>query len=331
MTRRPIFATTLISLLLLGAPAAAETIEKHYDETFAVEAGARLRLEHGDGDVVIRPWDRAEIAVSVHYRAETTRIGFGRIGGFEATFEQHGDTVTVRGREGDTGGVGIFTRNRDVYRYDIQAPSWVALDLAGDDGEVEIEGMSAAITVQVDDGRVRLHRVSTPDGRIRGEDGEVVVEASSGTLTIETDDGEVTVRDSDLEDLRITVADADVSVDGSRGDLAITSDDGDVRVRDVRGGRVELETEDGEIRVSLAPGAAVALRAESDDGDIDVRLAEGLGATFDVAMDDGDVDIDVRGAEVRRDRHRVAGTVGDRRADLEITTADGRVTLGRSR
>lgn len=325
------FATVvfLTGAFAAGVPALAESIDKSFDESFEVTPGARLRLEHGDGDVEIRPWDRDEIAVSVRYRVETTKIGLGRIGDFDVTFDQRGDTVSVQGKEGSSGGVGIFARRHLEYHYRIQAPPWVVLDLEGDDGDVDIEGMTGRLTVHLDDGDLRLSEIDVDEARIRTEDGSVDVDAVRGSFDIESDDGDVEVRDCDCSRLRIDIADGDVEVDGGGGELVVRGDDGSVRVRDRGHGNVDVKTEDGRIVLRLISPGERSVHAESDDGDIEVWLDESIGAAFDIETDDGDVDIEIADASIQRGRHRVHGSFGDGRADLRLTTSDGSVSIGR--
>lgn len=288
-----VFAATAILALLAAPSARAERYDKTFNERFEVEPGARLRLEHGDGDVEIVPWDQKTIEVDVRYRAELKKIGIGREGGFDVTMEQRGDTVTVIGRELPRGGVGIFVSNVDEHRYRIRAPRWVELDLEGDDGDVEIEGFAAPIAIEIDDGDVELRALDGPSIRVEMQDGSL-------------------------------------EIDGARGELTVNADDGDVIVRGCRCTRADIEIQDGDLRAELdAADAPLDLRARSDDGTIDIDLAESIGATFVVSFDDGDVRIDVDGAEVERREHRVEGSFGDGDGRIRIDTGDGRVTLRR--
>jgi hypothetical protein len=57
----------------LARPLAAEDIGRNYHETFEVERGMKLALEHGDGDVEIAPWDEDTLEVDLRYRARASR------------------------------------------------------------------------------------------------------------------------------------------------------------------------------------------------------------------------------------------------------------------
>ena len=309
------------------APAASRSIDKHFHQRFAVAAGARLALDHGDGDVEIVPWTENAIEVDVVYKAEITRLGPGHDTDFSVTFDQKGDTVRVEGHEPGGVVIGMLRIHATQYRYRIQAPPWVVLSLDGDDGDVALHGWRAGMSLTLDDGALELEDVRG-QATIRTEDGDVRISRFTGRLSIEADDGDVTIRQAECPSLRVEVEDSQVLIDQGRGRFTVESDDGDVDLRRIRAGRIEVTTADGDVRLELAAADGVLdVEAETDDGDIDVTLAAGIGLRFNVRMDDGRVDVDLPGAEVDRRDHRVVGRVGDAAGDLRITTADGDVTI----
>jgi hypothetical protein len=131
----------ILMVLLVGlaaTTAAGKEIKKDYHETFAVQAGDRLHLVHGDGEVNIEPWERDEIDITVVYHTEFSKVGVGSDPDFEVEFRQSGGTVTVIGKEAQTVVVGFTSRRHYEYSYTIRAPEYLRLDLEGDDGDVQI-------------------------------------------------------------------------------------------------------------------------------------------------------------------------------------------------
>ncbi len=192
---------SVLSLALLAAPASAREINEEFSRTFEVSPGARLRLEHGDGDVEIRPWERPQIEVHVLYRADITVLGLGRDDAdFEVEFDQSGSTVTVIGRETGRSGftIGFRSSRQYDYLYTISAPPWIDLEFTGDDGDVSVVDWAGEVDIRLDDGDVNLDGLDSPRVAIEIEDGDVSAERLTGELFVRADDGNVYLSDSDL-------------------------------------------------------------------------------------------------------------------------------------
>jgi DUF4097 and DUF4098 domain-containing protein YvlB len=284
-------ATTVLALLTLAATtAAAGVVDRHFHETFAVEAGATLHLDHGDGDVEITVWDQNEIEVDVTFRLEVQRIGIGEDPDFSVDMEQRGNDVFVSEADTDSWTVGIFHMSRQhEYVYRIRVPREVNLDLDGEDGDIRIEDVVGRLDVVLDDGDLVLESVRLSRAVIETEDGDVRVRGGSGVF-----------------DIRV--------------------DDGDVRFEDVECVDLVVESEDGEIELGLLGEGAIQWRVDTEDGDVTLRAEGELDAEVDLATDDGRIrhDLEERGGD-RRDA--VRGRLGDGQGRLRIRTEDGDIDL----
>lgn len=314
---------------LLGVPARAARIDRELHESFEVASGARLELEHGDGDVMFSVWDRDVIQVDVVYRMDFSGVSLGMRGEFDVHFEQIGDTVRVVGREPDFRGIGVFSRSESEYRYTIQAPSYVELDLNGEDGDVQIEGWRAPVSVRLDDGDLSLRDIEAERIRVHVEDGDVRAFGVRGDIDISTDDGNVDLVDCEGRQARIDVIDGDVHIRRCRTDLTLTSDDGDIRISELVARVCDIRTEDGDLELDLVQQGAPEVQIRSDDGDLDVTFAAGLNAELDISNGDGHVRLDLPTAEITKNEHHVLGRVGSgpNAGRIRISTADGGVTL----
>ncbi|MCP3964697.1 MAG: DUF4097 domain-containing protein [bacterium] len=322
---RPIL---VILLSAIASAAAAEQVERSFNQRFDVEPGARLELEHADGDAVITPWDQDAIEVDVIYKAEYRRVGVGRDPDLDVHFEQRGDTVRVIGDEKDAGGIGFFSIDEIEYVYRVRAPSWVELDLKGDDGNVEISGWQAEINVRNDDGDVSLSEISSPRTRLVCEDGDVEIEDFEGDLDLRADDGDVTVRDCRGERIRIDAEDGRVRVDRCEGGFEIATDDGDIELERLRADRLEVHTGDGRIEIEVAEALErLELDAQADDGDIVVTLGADVAATFDLSSDDGRIQVVADAVSIEDDRHQATGKLGDGSGSVRVRTGGGRISL----
>ncbi len=311
------------------SPAFAREIDKDFHETFDVSEGVVLRLDYGDGDAAITPWDQDTIDVVVRYRADVTAIGFGTDPEFDVEFKQTDDRVTIRGKEGTSSGVYFFRSMHEYeYTYTIRAPSYVVLDLQGDDGDLQLSGWRADIECRVDDGDVTFTDVANGNTEIWIEDGDVRLAELSGDLVVRGDDGNITVTHSTLSHALFALEDGDIRISDSKGNFDAAIDDGDVTLSRVMASVVDVRGEDGSVDLDVTSDADIHINVATDDGDVTIRLGRGLSFQYLVTMDDGRVDIDLDGAtETESSEHRVSGRVGTDGGLVRVSTADGNVEL----
>jgi hypothetical protein len=216
----PAWVPVVVTAGVVFAVASTREVERDYEETFeGLSRDARLVLRHGDGAVVLTPWDRDAVEVRVSYRKSVTRIGFGSHPDLDVEFRRCGDTLEVIGHEEGGFNVGIVyaTREHDfVYR--IQAPPWLRLELWGDDGDVSIDGFRGELTARLGDGDLTL---------VDGESDLAILRLGEGAATLR----------------------------GCRGRWEIHIDEGDLRLDEHAAGRLEVHSEEGDVDLARTPGA----------------------------------------------------------------------------
>jgi DUF4097 and DUF4098 domain-containing protein YvlB len=321
-------AGLLAAALAAPTPSAARQVNKDYHETFKVAEGHRLLLVHGDGDVTITPWDRDEVDVVVHYRANVTKIGPGKVGDFEVEFSQEGKTLRVIGKEGDSFAVGFLSRHEYEYTYKIQAPSYLQLELRGDDGDVSIRDWRAPISCDLDDGDVDINGVQAPKTKVSLEDGNLQIAGLEGDLVVEGEDGAVDLRDCRFGLCRVEGEDGEVRIEDCEGSFELETEDGDQDAQRVLAHRFETRTEDGDIELDLRRSDDLDLEVETGDGDVTVGLAPGFSLRFDVETDGGSIRVHLPSATFgeNEDDH-VTGQQQGGQGRLRIRTDDGDVRL----
>ena len=322
-------ALVAAALLVAALPAAAETIDREFHQRFDVTAGDSLELHFGDGDVEVKAWDQDALEVHVRYHVEQRNIGFSSKGrrDFSVDFDRHGDVVRVIGREPEGAfGFGVFTRREHEYRYTVSAPSYLALDLRGDDGDVRIAGWSSAVSLSSDDGDFELTN-SDGDLRLRMEDGDVLVDQHRGSMDLRLDDGDVEINGCRGERVAIAVEDGDVELAGCEAAIVVTADDGDVFLDDVVSSRVDVRTSDGDLVLQIDSPGALDLQARTEDGNVDLDLGAGVSARFTIDTDDGRIRVEGAPVDLSRERHYATGVLGDGAGTIRVLTQDGGVTL----
>jgi DUF4097 and DUF4098 domain-containing protein YvlB len=333
MLKKTIGVLTFSYLIFFAGPGSgsAEEIDKNFHQSFDVKKGDSLSLRFGDGDVRLIPWEKSLIDVKVRYRADIDHIGIilGRDRDFDVEFRQTANTVYVVGKEPSGAAVGFYNKRVYEYVYEIHSPNYVALELDGDDGDVEIENWAAEIDCHIDDGDIRLKNISGERTQIWGEDGNLEIANLSGDLTIEVDDGDVDLTACEMKKCRVENEDGNITISRSKGSFNLTADDGDIVMRKVEAGVLNISTADGDIEVELLAAGTLDADIKTDDGNIDIDLEKGSSVSFYVSADDADsIQIEVDHIEnSKEDKYSKSGSINGGTGRLKIQTADGDVTI----
>ncbi len=328
MTHARIGLYGLCMLLLSATAAGAEEIERDFHRTFDVERGHRLHLVHGDGDVVIERWDQDKVDVQVVYRAVYKQVGLASKVDFDVEFSQRGSTVDVRGRESNRVILGYFSFNEHEHLYTVRAPSYLELDLEGEDGDVEIADWDGEIKLRNEDGDVKLVDIRSPETALSVEDGDITIERLVGKLVITGEDGDVRVADCSVRDGRIRLEDGDATFTRCEGSASFELADGTVALERFRPDSITIRTADGDVDLDLLPSSAMDVTVRTGDGDVTIDLASGSSTRFSIDTDDGGIRLDTPGAvDVSKRESRVSGRLGAGEGSLRVESGDGRVIL----
>jgi hypothetical protein len=322
------------TLLAIGAASttAAKQVDKDFQQSFDVQQGVNLILEHGDGDVTIEPWEKDVIDVAVRYHIEYTNVGVGSQPDLDVEFEQSGNTVRVLGREKGSVSIGFHTERRLEYTYTIQAPSYTQLELRGDDGSVSIHDWAADIDCTLEDGDVDVRDVTCDRVDLEISDGDVRLEGLRAQLSIDAEDGDVDIDDSTLKECRIDGEDGAVTVRRSAGDFEIDVEDGDVELQQVSASRLTLRADDGSLDLDLLGTDHADWDIETEDGDVSIRMAAGTSADVSITSQDGRIRLDLPDEQaLEKTKHSASGKIHGGQGRIRVRTGDGDVTLREAR
>lgn len=324
-------ALAVSALALVGfvsAPAAAVRIDRDFHESFDVAEGFHLSLHSGDGDVTVRPWDKNVVDVTVRYRADVVRVGLGEDPDFEAEFETGENSIRVIGRMTPSGPAVFESMRVYEYVYEIKAPSYVRLEIAGDDGDIEISGWRSDIECSLSDGDVLLEDVVNSRTRVSFDDGDVTGMGVSGELRLSGEDGDVCLSGCTLVNSKIVLEDGDIDVSNSDGDFDVSVDDGDVSLGLLSARFVRVRAADGDVDIGISGGEVEDVDVSTDDGDVTVSMPSGGSYSFLVTVDDGHVRVNVPERDgYESDDHMVSGKVRGGRGSLRVRTSDGSVRI----
>jgi len=231
--------------VVLTAAALAATSPGARDTTFAVPEGARIEIEHREGDIRVMGaagrearivLDGDDGVVRVQSSGGTIRLGASPSGdGADLLMWLPEDVdVGVVGHEGDVTVAGIVGG---------------AVSVRTADGDVEIDG-AATVSVATLDGSVTISNAGA--ATVSVTDGDVWLDQVAGAMSISGIDADIIVTRADTRAISVATVDGDVWYDGALhgdGSYSLSTHDGDVTfaVPESAGARVSVSTFDGEL------------------------------------------------------------------------------------
>jgi hypothetical protein len=279
--------------------------------------GNRIELSVAASDVEIRPGSGSNIHVEAIQRG-------GSEGDYKVDVVPSGDTVRVTETSGN---FFWFFGSRSV-RYRISVPSGAQADIHTASGEIDVEGLSGAVSLASVSGDVRAGDLT---GRLNVSttSGEVRLNGIVGKLDVGSISGDVMLEDGKIDGATVSTTSGEVQLDGVAGALNLTSVSGDIHVREARDGRLDLSTTSGEIEYQGSLASASTNKLDTISGDVNLRLPEDSGFRLDASTVSGDLSSEFELRDSATARRSLSGTAGDGSATLTIGTTSGDINIER--
>ena len=239
--------------------------------------GNRIELSAAASDVEIRPGSGSRIHVEAIQRG-------GSQGDYKVDVVPSGDTVRVTETSSN---FFWFFGSRSV-RYRITVPSDAQADIHTASGEIDVEGLSGAVSLASVSGDVRAGDL-TGGLTVGTTSGEVQLNDIAGKLDVESISGDVKLENGKIDGATVSTTSGEVQLDGVAGALKLTSVSGDIHVREARDGRLDLSTTSGEIEYEGSLASTSANTLNSISGDVNLRLPEESGFRLDASTVSGDL------------------------------------------
>lgn len=277
----------LLILTLFPLFAFAQDEDFFLDEEYSLAPDGTIELTCSDAEVRITGSDRTTAHVVISREVTTKGIVKGEREFDVEVSEKNGDLVI---RERQSGNVSVsFGYFDEDYTIDIEAPTGVSLRVRGDDGNVTVQRIGGAISLQNDDGDVQLQDCTGEAFDLEVDDGDVEMNQGQGELTVRIDDGDVTIQEGSFSTVEITADDGDVALATSLNDdgkYRLVANDGKIDLQITSGGgTIEIRHDD----TGLDTSGQFTL-VKSDDEYTQLNLPNGS-AQVDVRVDDGHVDL----------------------------------------
>jgi len=170
-----------ILLLLLVISAIAAHADQ-WNKDYSVAGTPELRVDSGDGSIVVKSWDRS--AISARVTTEGYKIGPGHV---RIDEHQEGNNVQISVHEPH---MVMFSFSRHTIRIELMVPRQTNLDLHSGDGHIELEQVRGTMRLDTGDGHIEARSL---DGslRARTSDGAIRVQGRFDNLELHTGDGHV--------------------------------------------------------------------------------------------------------------------------------------------
>ncbi len=167
-------AAIVISLLWLsvqtGAAFSKATVQKEFNQTYALAATGQVQLDNVNGKVRITAWDRAEVKVEAIKLAETEE----ELEAVNIVIDSKPDQIRIRTKYPSTKWSLWKRHNSTTVEYDIKVPSHAVLEeIKNVNGRVEIEGVHGRVHASTVNGKLTVEGL-TADADLGSVNGSVL-------------------------------------------------------------------------------------------------------------------------------------------------------------
>jgi DUF4097 and DUF4098 domain-containing protein YvlB len=279
--------------------------------------GNRIELSAAASDVEIRPGSGSRIHVEAIQRG-------GSQGDYQIDIVPSGDTLRVTE---SSHSFFCFFCSRSV-RYRISVPSSAQADIHTASGEIDVEGLSGAVSLASVSGDVRAGDL-TGGLTVSTTSGEVQLNDIAGKLDVGTISGDVKLENGKIDGASVSTTSGGVELDGVAGALKLTSVSGDIHVREARDGQLDFSTTSGEIEYQGSLARASTNKLDSISGDVNLRLPDANGFRLDASTVSGDLTSEFELRDAQTGRRSLSGVAGDGSATLTVDTTSGDISIER--
>src|SRR4051812_11290633 len=275
----------------------------------------RIELSAAASDVEIRPGSGDRIHVEAIQRG-------GSQGDYQIDVVPSGDPLRVT--ESSRSFFWLFG-SRGV-RYRVTVPSNGQADIHTASGEIDVEGLSGAVSLASVSGDVRAGDL-TGGLTVNTTSGEVQLNDIAGKLDVGSISGDVKLENGKINGATVSTTSGEVTLDGVAGALKLTSVSGDIHVREARDSQLDLSTTSGEIQYEGNLASAGANMVDTISGDVNLRLPAASSFRLDASTVSGDLssELELSGGETAR--RSLSGVAGAGSATLTIGTTSGDISI----
>lgn len=328
----------------------------------SIPAGSHVTITTGRGSITVHVGDSNDLRVNVNETAvaDTDSAAEGRLKAVKVVIEKSGDGYLVHPVNSSDSGEEITA---DL---DVTLPAKTSLTANTNHGDINISGVSGAVTAATQHGNIELHdagsdvtaqlqsgdaRISNVSGNLRviGRGNEIEVNDVAGDATFAGEFfGPIRVRNitktthyaSEKADLtlvhmtgRLELDSGEIDVSDVGGSAKLATHDKDMEVENVAG-RLDIADTHGTIKVSYSQPPRADINIANESGEVDLTLPSESKFQISVVSSSGEVQSDFDDSTLKLDNEngmgRLSGSVGAQGPKISIATSYGTIYVRKS-
>jgi DUF4097 and DUF4098 domain-containing protein YvlB len=283
----------------------------------------RFSLNNITGDVVVTAGPGDEVSIEA---VKKTRGDKSELANVQITVDDRAGRVDVRTEYEQNRTLRNRRTDHVSVDYTVTVPASASVDLHSISGSVKVTGVHGSLRAETISGTItvsdapKLETVKSVSGNVT-----LTAIASDGDLSASSISGNVTAKGVRARGLDLGIISGDINVsDVTCEHLGVKSVSGSVEYAGaiVKGGRYEINTHSGTVRLLLANPAGFELNANSFSGSIRSELPLTIGG--DSARRDGN---SPRGRRDAVNNHAMRAIFGDGSATLVVRTFSGDIVI----
>lgn len=301
-------------------------VKKVEEKTFKIEPGGYVSVEGDEGFIKVNSWDKPEVHLIMTKRA------WGRS---ETDAEKNLEKIDIRIDDYDNRlEIKLITtrEQKDISFWDLFDPdTWgehgrsptvdfeltvpkeINLNLANDEGDVEVKSIFGDVEVNVDEGDIKISDIEFNELNLATDEGDidgVNLKNPNGRLSIEVDEGDVLFENVNIRRLKVEC------------------DEGDITFKNLSCNSCNISTDEGDVELDISSIKNDRYRISGDEGNISFYLPDNPDVKLDLETQDGAIrsDFDVRISK-KEDGRVCRDTIGNGNALIEVYTDEGTIYL----
>ena len=258
-----------LTAALLSTATVAFAGEK-VDKTIDTSSTPKIDIEHIDGKADIRVWEKSQVRVTGELGDQTE----------EFIFEKRGDVVVIH-VEVERHSKGWYQKRRDGDDLVIYVPAASDLHYTAVNADVNAEGITKAVDIEVVNGDVSLENIGERV-EVESVNGDIVLKNVRGRLEAGTVNGSIEATHKGSTPVSFASVNGKLDIASSSPDLSIETVNGriDLSLQDVDS--LQINTVNGRTFAKLGLNANGSIKANSVGGAMEFIFQEGVSAQFDI-------------------------------------------------
>ncbi|MCC2607908.1 DUF4097 family beta strand repeat-containing protein [Planctobacterium marinum] len=259
------FLTPLLAIVFSMPLFAGEKV----NETRQVKGDIDVEIEHTNGNITIRGWDKQEIKVEgeLDDKAE------------EFIFEERNGRMVIQVKmpkhkgNWNSGGPGDDLEVRVPFKSHVR--------YSGVNADADIADLQRGLDANTVNGNVEAKAVSGRVG-LQSVNGKIEAADISGDINLETVNGRIRDRNSSGKTLKLTSINGNIESSSKIKDVTVETVNGWIELKLGEVDSLEMVTVNGELDVSLSLLERGEIEGSSVSGGITLELQKDVSATFDI-------------------------------------------------